>query len=74
MALTREQQIQAIEKDCADPPRWKGIKHGYSAEDVVNLRGSLQPVYTLAQSGDDKLWELLSIAIPKKATSTALAP
>lgn len=34
MALTREQQIQAIEKDWAENPRWKGIKRGYSAEDV----------------------------------------
>ncbi|MFM5859337.1 isocitrate lyase [Aeromonas veronii] len=59
MALTREQQIQAIEKDWAENPRWKGIKRGYSAEDVVNLRGSLQPVYTLAQRGADKLWGLI---------------
>ncbi|MGE6109062.1 isocitrate lyase [Aeromonas sobria] len=60
MALTREQQIQAIEKDWAENPRWKGIKRGYSAEDVVNLRGSLQPVHTLAQRGADKLWELIN--------------
>ncbi|WP_323939537.1 isocitrate lyase [Aeromonas caviae] len=59
MALTREQQIQAIEKDWAENPRWKGIKRGYSAEDVVNLRGSLQPAHTLAQRGADKLWELI---------------
>ncbi|AUZ75714.1 isocitrate lyase [Aeromonas sp. ASNIH4] len=59
MALTCEQQIQAIEKDWAENPRWKGIKRGYSAEDVVNLRGSLQPVHTLAQRGADKLWELI---------------
>ncbi|WP_429134143.1 isocitrate lyase [Aeromonas hydrophila] len=59
MALTREQQIQAIEKDWTENPRWKGIKRGYSAEDVVNLRGSLQPVHTLAQRGADKLWELI---------------
>ncbi|MFM5463374.1 isocitrate lyase [Aeromonas simiae] len=59
MALTREQQIQAIEKEWAENPRWKGIKRGYSAEDVVNLRGSLQPVYTLAQRGADKLWDLI---------------
>ncbi|KHN63687.1 isocitrate lyase [Aeromonas hydrophila] len=59
MALTREQQIQAIEKDWAENPRWKGIKRGYSAEDVVNLRGSLQPLHTLAQRGADKLWELI---------------
>ncbi|MFM4941693.1 isocitrate lyase [Aeromonas bivalvium] len=60
MALTREQQIQAIEKDWAENPRWKGIKRGYSAEDVVNLRGSLQPQHTLAQRGADKLWELIN--------------
>lgn len=59
MALTREQQIQTIEKDWAENPRWKGIKRGYSAEDVVNLRGSLQPAHTLAQRGADKLWELI---------------
>ncbi|AVP93726.1 isocitrate lyase [Aeromonas rivipollensis] len=59
MALTREQQIQAIEKDWAENPRWKGIKRGYSAEDVVNLRGSLQPAHTLAQRGADKLWDLI---------------
>lgn len=59
MALTREQQIQAIEKDWAENPRWKGIKRGYSAEDVVNLRGGLQPAHTLAQRGADKLWELI---------------
>ena len=59
MALTREQQIQAIEKDWAENPRWKGIKRGYSAEDVVNLRGSLQPAHTLTQRGADKLWELI---------------
>lgn len=59
MALTREQQIQAIEKDWAENPRWKGIKRGYNAEDVVNLRGSLQPAHTLAQRGADKLWELI---------------
>ncbi|MGL4917648.1 MAG: isocitrate lyase, partial [Aeromonas allosaccharophila] len=45
--------------DWAENPRWKGIKRGYSAEDVVNLRGSLQPVHTLAQRGADKLWELI---------------
>ena len=39
--LTREQQIAALEKDWAENPRWKGIKRGYTAADVVRLRGSL---------------------------------
>ena len=57
MSLTREQQIAALEKDWAENPRWKSVKRGYSAADVVRLRGSLQPEYTLAQNGAKKLWE-----------------
>ena len=55
--LSREQQIAALEKDWAQNPRWKGVKRGYSAADVVRLRGSLQPEYTLAKRGAEKLWE-----------------
>ena len=57
--LTREQQIAALEKDWAENPRWKGIKRGYSAADVVRLRGSLQVEHTLAKRGAEKLWNLL---------------
>ena len=38
--LSRQQQIEALEKDWATNPRWKGVKRGYSAADVVRLRGS----------------------------------
>lgn len=57
---TREQQIQALSKDWAENPRWKGIKRNYSAEDVVNLRGSVQIEHTLAKRGSEKLWHLLN--------------
>ncbi len=57
---TREQQIQALAKDWAENPRWKGIKRNYSAEDVVNLRGSVQIEHTLAKRGSEKLWHLLN--------------
>ena len=56
---TREQQIAALEKDWAENPRWKLVKRGYSAADVVRLRGSLQPEYTLAKRGAEKLWDLV---------------
>ena len=56
---TREQQIQALAKDWAENPRWKGVKRNYSAEDVVNLRGSVQIEHTLAKRGSEKLWNLL---------------
>ena len=55
--LTREQQVAALKKDWADNPRWTGIKRNYTAEDVVRLRGSLQPEYTLAKRGAEKLWD-----------------
>ena len=57
MSLTREQQIAALEKEWASSPRWKGVKRGYSAADVVRLRGSMPIEYTLAKRGADKLWE-----------------
>jgi isocitrate lyase len=60
MTLSREQQIAAIEKDWAENPRWKGLKRGYSAADVVRLRGSMQPESTLARVGAEKLWNLVN--------------
>src|SRR6187402_2020170 len=58
--LTREQQIAALEKDWAENPRWKGIKRGYTADDVVRLRGSLPIEHTLARRGAEKLWNLIN--------------
>ena len=60
--LSREQQIAALEKDWATNPRWKGIKRGYSAADVVRLRGSFQVEHTLARRGAEKLWNLVNNA------------
>jgi isocitrate lyase len=60
MEMTREQQIAAIKKDWAENPRWKGVARTYSAEDVVRLRGSLQPANTLADRGARKLWSLVN--------------
>lgn len=53
---TRAEQIAALEKDWAENPRWKNVKRGYTAEDVVRLRGSLQVEHTLAKNGAEKLW------------------
>jgi isocitrate lyase len=58
-APTREQQAAALEADWAQNPRWKGIKRGYTAADVVRLRGSLPIEHTLARRGSEKLWSLL---------------
>jgi isocitrate lyase len=58
--LSREQQIAALEKDWATNPRWKGIKRGYTAADIVRLRGSFQVEHTLARRGAEKLWDLVN--------------
>src|ERR1700740_1595302 len=49
-----------LKKDWAENPRWKGIQRGYSAEDVVRLRGSIHIEYTLARRGAEKLWKLMN--------------
>jgi isocitrate lyase len=58
--LTRQQQAAALEKDWSENPRWKGIKRGYSADDVVRLRGSIAIEHTLAKRGAEKLWNLIN--------------
>jgi isocitrate lyase len=57
---TRELEAQKLQKDWSENPRWRGIKRGYTADDVVRLRGSLQPEHTLARRGAEKLWNLIN--------------
>ena len=57
---TRAQQIAELEKDWAENPRWQGIKRGYSAADVVRLRGSFPIEYSVARRGAEKLWHLVN--------------
>ncbi|MFL6565140.1 MAG: isocitrate lyase, partial [Burkholderiales bacterium] len=54
---SRIKEVQALEQDWARNARWKGVKRGYSAEDVVRLRGSLRVEHTLAKRGAEKLWK-----------------
>ena len=49
----------ALENEWATNERWQGITRGYTAEDVVNLRGSVEIKYTLAERGAKRLWDLL---------------
>ncbi|UUE57240.1 isocitrate lyase [Pectobacterium aroidearum] len=58
MTTSRTQQVQHIEKEWKTA-RWEGITRPYSAEDVINLRGSVNPECTFAQLGAAKLWNLL---------------
>ncbi|MGQ0653262.1 MAG: isocitrate lyase, partial [Betaproteobacteria bacterium] len=56
--MDEQKESQTIEKDWAENPRWKGVKHGYGAKDVVRLRGSVKVEHTLAKLGAEKLWKL----------------
>ena len=54
-----KKQVEDLEQDWANNERWNGIKRDYSAEDVVRLRGSVLPQYSLAEHGAKLLWERL---------------
>jgi isocitrate lyase len=57
---SRELEAQKLQKEWSESPRWRGIKRGYTADDVIRLRGSLQVEHTLARRGSEKLWKLLN--------------
>ncbi len=58
--MISKDQIQALENEWLNNPRWKGIKRPYSAEDVLKLRGSYKLDYTIARLMSEKLWEKLN--------------
>ncbi len=58
--MNRKEQIKVLQKDWQDNPRWSNVKRTYTAEDVVRLRGSVQPECTYARRGSEKLWELVN--------------
>ncbi|ARU20953.1 isocitrate lyase [Ralstonia pseudosolanacearum] len=58
--MSREPEVKALQQEWDTNPRWKGIKRGYTAQDVVRLRGSLQIEHTLARRGAEKLWTLMN--------------
>src|SRR5882724_9286975 len=56
----RKLEAQRLQKEWTESPRWKGIKRGYTADDVVRLRGSVMVEHTLAKRGAARLWKLLN--------------
>ena len=56
---SREEQIRELEQEWETNTRWADVKRGYSAEDVVKLRGTIPHRGMLAAHGADKLWEYL---------------
>lgn len=58
--MKNHEQIQKLEKDWLENPRWNGIQRPYSAAEVLKLRGSYQLDYTIAKLMSEKLWEKLN--------------
>ena len=54
--MDKQQAVKILQTDWQDNTRWQGIQRGYSAEDVLRLRGSVKIEYSLARMGAEKLW------------------
>jgi isocitrate lyase len=50
---------EQLKKTWATDPRWAGIQRGYTAEEVVRLRGTVAVEHSLARLGANKLWKYL---------------
>jgi isocitrate lyase len=57
--MSTEDKARKLEQEWAQDPRWRDIKRGYSAADVVRLHGTVPIEYTLAKRGAEKLWKLI---------------
>jgi len=51
--------VAELERQWQSDARWAGIQRGYSAADVIRLRGSVRVEHSLARQGAERLWELL---------------
>lgn len=58
--MKNQEQIQQLEREWAENPRWEGVTRPYSAEDVLKLRGSYKIDYTIATQMSQTLWNKLN--------------
>jgi isocitrate lyase len=57
--MSGEPEILKLQKDWSSNPRWKGVKRGYNAQEVIRLRGSVRIEHTIARRTAERLWKLL---------------
>ncbi|MEH7122531.1 MULTISPECIES: isocitrate lyase [unclassified Bacillus (in: firmicutes)] len=55
-----DSRVKQLQESWEMDARWKGIERPYSAEEVIQLRGSIDIEYTLARRGAEKLWKLVN--------------
>lgn len=56
----KTERIAKIEKDWKENPRWNNVSRPYTAEEVVNLQGSVTIEHTIAKLTAQKLWDKLN--------------
>ncbi len=56
---TFDEEVRELEQRWADEERWHGISRSYTAEQVVELRGSVRFSHPEALHGAERLWTLL---------------
>ncbi len=57
--MENRQTAADLERAWSQDSRWAGIHRGYSAEDVLRLRGTVHVEHSLARRGAERLWDLL---------------
>ncbi len=57
---TQKLNAQQLQQHWDNEARWSGIKRGYTAEEVVRLRGTVAIDHSLARQGAEKLWGSLN--------------
>jgi isocitrate lyase len=62
-----QEAARQLESQWDSDERWRGIERTYTAEQVVQLRGSVVPEHTLAKLGSERLWELINRDEPVRA-------
>ena len=58
--MEKKERIQQLVTEWTVNPRWKGVERPYTAEEVINLRGSYSIDYSVARIGAEKLWAKLN--------------
>jgi isocitrate/methylisocitrate lyase len=52
--------VDELRRQWRENPRWRGIRRGYDARDVVRLRGTIAVEHSIARLTAEKLWRYLS--------------
>jgi isocitrate lyase len=58
--MKKQERVNRLIADWESNPRWAGVERPYTAEEVVNLKGSVDIEFTLARMGAEKLWKKLN--------------